>query len=233
MTWRLVFMSVNEDFVRSWSTNHCTSSSRVSSGTTRFRKCSAWASAAVKGRQVSTSSLAIAGPSSRTSRGMPPQASGMPRSSSGIEKRALAAATRRSQAAASTSPPPTQWPWMRAMLIARRRSMASAICRPRSTTSASTSVRPAASSRSKPAQKARPSPETTTTLSPGCAFSQRAASASSRRVSGLRAFRRVERVSVRRPVAPSALTFRFSKVGIGCSFGSVLAEAAGSAAREA
>ena len=49
----------------------------------------------------------IAGPISRTKRGIPPQVSGMPRSTSGMRNRASSLTIRRSQADASTTPPPT------------------------------------------------------------------------------------------------------------------------------
>lgn len=54
--------------------------SRSARGTTMFTNRSCFASSASNGRQVSTGSLVAAGPISRTNRGMPPQASGMPRS---------------------------------------------------------------------------------------------------------------------------------------------------------
>ena len=73
-----------------------------------MRNPSSRASAAEKGLQVSTSSLVMAGPISLTNRGMPPHASGIPRSTSGIENTADSPATRRSHADASTTAPPTQ-----------------------------------------------------------------------------------------------------------------------------
>jgi pimeloyl-ACP methyl ester carboxylesterase len=49
---------------------------------------------------------------------MPPQASGMPKSTSGVENLVDSAASLRSQAAARTSAPPTQCPWIRAIVSA-------------------------------------------------------------------------------------------------------------------
>ena len=66
---------------------------------------------------------------------MPPHASGMPSSTSGIEKRAERAATRRSHTAASTSPPPTHQPRTLAMATARSSSIARAIRQPLSASS--------------------------------------------------------------------------------------------------
>ncbi|MEJ7583082.1 MAG: hypothetical protein WKF43_03145 [Acidimicrobiales bacterium] len=56
----------------------------------------------------------------------------MPRSTSGIEKRVSAVATRKSHDAANTTPPPTQCPWRRAIVTAVIASTASAIRRPAS-----------------------------------------------------------------------------------------------------
>ena len=74
-----------------------------------------------------TNSLVAAAPTSRTKRGMPPQARGMPRSISGMANRVLSAAMRRSQPTANRMPPPTQWPWMAAIVIASMFSTASTI----------------------------------------------------------------------------------------------------------
>ncbi len=127
----------------------------------------------------------MAGPISLTRRGIPPQASGIPRSTSGIENTAVSPAKRRSQAAASTTAPPTQYPWMRATVTASMRWIASAINLPASAPARRCSV-PGSSAvkaeTSAPALKERPFPLTTTTLTSLWRSNQRAASASSRSV---------------------------------------------------
>ena len=87
-----------------------TSAASLSVDTTRFTKPAAFASAGSNSRYVQTSSLVSAGPISRTSRGIPPHARPIPRSTSGMEKRAVSVATRRSHAAANTKAPPTHHP---------------------------------------------------------------------------------------------------------------------------
>ena len=74
---------------------------------TLFIKPISEASSASNGLQVITSSFVKAGPISLTSLGIPPQAKGIPRSTSGMEKLVSMEAILRSQAAASTRPPPT------------------------------------------------------------------------------------------------------------------------------
>ncbi len=154
-----------------------------------------------------TSSRVAAGPISRTSRGIPPQASGMPRSTSGIANRVVSAATRRSQAAASTRPPPTQWPRIAAMVTASAASTASAMRRPRSAVAGPSSepAGPANSRRSKPAENARPRPDTTTTTAPATSSSPtaRAISRSTVAPNGLSTS---GWSSVSRPTPPSTVT---------------------------
>ena len=72
---------------RSGEPNHRPPRPDASGGVTRLTRPRSRASSASNGRQVMTSSLVAAGPISRTSRGIPPQASGIPRSTSGMEKR--------------------------------------------------------------------------------------------------------------------------------------------------
>ena len=113
---------------------------------------------------------------------MPPHASGIPRSTSGIENTADSPATRRSHADASTTAPPTQYPWMRASVIACIDSIACAIRRPASARARDSSAGGASASKpdtSAPALKARPFPLTTTTLTSGRRLNQPEASASS------------------------------------------------------
>lgn len=69
----------------------------------RYRWLAARDSGSLSASTRVSASLAL-----RTSRGRSPQAGGMPRSTSGIENRVPAVAMRRSHAAASTRPPPTQ-----------------------------------------------------------------------------------------------------------------------------
>src|SRR5918996_584862 len=65
-------------------------------------------------------SLARAGPTSRTKRVAEATPSGTPRSTSGIQSWASAAAMRKSQARVSPQPPPTAWPLMAAMVVCSR-----------------------------------------------------------------------------------------------------------------
>ena len=143
---------------------------------------------------------------------MPPHASGMPRSTSGIEKYASLAAIRRSHAAASTTPPPMQWPWMRATVTADIASTASAISRPRSALSrgvrsVEAAAAPASNApRSAPAENERPLPDTTTTLMAGWRSNHRAASAISASVVDESGLSLSGRLSVSAPRAPAPTT---------------------------
>jgi hypothetical protein len=146
---------------------------------------------------------------------MPPQVSGMPRSSSGIANVADAAATRRSQAEASTSPPPTQCPWIDAIVSWRTAVRASAARRPRSAVSPGSALEPAKSSRSNPAEKARPDPATITTFTSRLPPSQRHVSMISPSITLDRAFNRSGRCSVRRAIAPSTVRVSALRCGGG------------------
>jgi len=65
-------------------------------------------------------SLARAGPTIRTKRVVVPTPSGTPRSTSGIQNWASAAAMRKSQASARPQPPPTACPFTAAMVACSR-----------------------------------------------------------------------------------------------------------------
>ena len=65
-------------------------------------------------------SLARAGPTIRTKRVVVPIPSGTPRSTSGIQNCASAAAMRKSHASARPQPPPTAWPLTAAMVACSR-----------------------------------------------------------------------------------------------------------------
>ena len=190
-------------------TSSSTVASSASSSTTRLRKPAACASSGPNSRHVITSSLVSAGPISRTSRGMPPHASGMPSSTSGIEKRADRAATRRSHTAARTSPPPTHQPWTLATVTARSSSIARAIRHPVSASSRGERA-PASplpnEEMSAPAENARPRPDTTTTFSSSWPSNHRAAASISPSVCVDSGFSLSGRFSTSSPRAPSTAT---------------------------
>src|SRR5207245_924912 len=86
-----------------------TSVASAGPGTTRWRRPHAAASAAEWRRPSMMISFARAGPTSRTKRVVDATPSGTPRSTSGIQNSASAAAHRKSQASVSPQPPPTAW----------------------------------------------------------------------------------------------------------------------------
>ena len=135
------------------------------SSTTRLMKPMSLASCAPNGRQVKTSSLVSAGPISRTSRGIPPHAKGMPKSTSGITKVAPTVAIRKSHAPTKTTPPPTQWPCTAAIVNCGTFVSASVARRPKSALvrGDSPTVALVRLPRSNPAEKVRPAPAIVTT----------------------------------------------------------------------
>ena len=135
-----------------------------------------------------------------------------PLSTSGIEKRAVSAAMRRSHAAATTSPPPTHQPCRRATVTARVSSSARAMRQP--TCRSSIGADWVNADRSAPAEKARPAPLTTTTFRSWCSSNQRAASSISCNVWLLSGFSFSGRFSCSEPRGPSTVATSVSKFAV-------------------
>ena len=100
-------------------------SSTSSGGTTRFTRPMAKASSAATWRPVMMSSLAREDPIRRGRRCVPPPPGRIPNSTSGSPSRESSAPTRKSQARASSNPPPRAYPLMAAMVARGRLARAS------------------------------------------------------------------------------------------------------------
>ena len=170
---------VSRDFAARFSARLCASTRCSPSAATVFSIPSAFASAALNGRQVRTSSRVAAGPISRTSRWIPPQASGMPRSTSGIETRGLGGdpqiACGRQHHTAADTVPVDGCDRDRLHRLDRLRHLASGVgCIAGRVPAGSPKL-----ARSAPALKARPAPCTITTRTSSRASNQSAAATSS------------------------------------------------------
>src|SRR5215470_1718102 len=157
-------------------------------------------------------SLARAGPTSRTKRVVLATPSGTPRSTSGIQNWASAAAKRKSQASASPQPPPTAWPLTAAIVacsrpssivLTRSKSRRNWLLRERNSRRRSSGVVALAWPASAPAENTGGAPVTTTTRVVESSRSSAKALARSVSISSLSELRRSGRLSVTVATAPS------------------------------
>src|SRR5512144_221662 len=157
-------------------------------------------------------SLARAGPTIRTKRVVVPTPSGTPRSTSGIQNWASAAAMRKSQARARPHPPPTACPFTAAMVacsrfssvvLARSKSRRNWLLRERKSRRRSSGVAALAWAASAPAEKTGGAPVTITTRVEASSRSSANAAPSSVSMSSLSELRRSGRLRVTVAMGPS------------------------------
>src|SRR2546430_5937631 len=172
----------------------------------------AWASAAEYLRHSMMISLARAGPTRRTKRVVEATPSGTPRSTSGIQNSASAAAQRKSHASVSPQPPPIAWPLIIAgvacsrpssSVFARSKGRRNWPCRRANARRRSSAVIFELSGASAPAQKTGGAPVTITTRVAASSRSSANAAPSSVSIASLSALRRSGRFSVTVAIAPS------------------------------
>src|SRR5690242_7322793 len=157
-------------------------------------------------------SFARAGPTMRTKRVVVPTPRGTPRSTSGIQNWASAAAIRKSQARARPHPPPTAWPFTAAMVacsrfsrtvLARSKRRRNWLLRERKSRRRSSGVAALAWPASAPAEKTGGAPVTTTTRVAASSRSSAKAAPSSVSMSSLSELRRSGRLRVTVAIGPS------------------------------
>ena len=164
-------------------------------------------------------SFARAGPTSRTKRVVDATPSGTPRSTSGIQNSASAAAQRKSQARLSPQPPPTACPLIRAIVACSRlsRSVVARSKRRRNCVSLWRNARRRSSGdiversgASAPAEKTGGAPVTTTTRISASSLSSVSVAASSVNIASLNEFRRSGRFSMTVATRPSRTSATWS-----------------------
>src|SRR5918996_1740033 len=160
-------------------------------------------------------SLARAGPTSRTKRVAEATPSGTPRSTSGIQSWASAAAMRKSQASVRPQPPPTAWPLMAAMVVcsrfsstvlARSKSRRNWLLRPANARRRSSADMLLLSPASAPAEKTGGAPVTMTTRVVGSSRSSAKTAPRSVSIGSLSELRRSGRLRVTVAMAPSRVS---------------------------
>ena len=152
-----------------WRASAATAASRSAAATTRLTRPRPRAASAPMGSPVKSSSFVAAAPMVSTSFQVSATGTASPMRASGIAKRALSAATRRSQCNASSQPPAIASPCTAASVGCGQRSRTSRACSRVCVSTAPPARWAASSARSSPAQKAAPAPRTTMTRTAGAA----------------------------------------------------------------
>src|SRR5438128_1579367 len=164
-------------------------------------------------------SFARAGPTRRTKRVVDATPSGTPRSTSGIQSCASAAAQRKSQASVRPHPPPTAWPLIMAivacsrfssMVLARSKSRRNWLFRWPKAARRSSADMPDLRPASAPAENTGGAPVTMTTRVAASSRSSANAVARSVSIASLSELRRSGRFSVTVAIAPSRTSMTFS-----------------------